>query len=73
MNEREVEAMNKLLKGSLTPVGDAQGPRDLWPAMQRKLSERTVRVPWWDWVLLAGASLMLWFFPGLLPALLYHL
>jgi len=32
-----------------------------------------VRVPWWDWVLLAGVSLLMLFFPGVIPALLYHL
>jgi hypothetical protein len=41
--------------------------------MLRRLAEGAVRVPWWDWALLAGASLALWFFPGMVPALLYHL
>jgi len=41
--------------------------------MLARMSRREVKVPWWDWLLLAGASLALWFFPGIVPALLYHL
>jgi hypothetical protein len=73
MSEREVDEMNKLLKAVMKPVGNAELARDLWPAMLERLSRGAVRVPWWDWVLLAGASLALWFFPVMVPALLYHL
>lgn len=72
MNEREMEEMKKLLKEALSPVRD-ELRRDLWPSMLRRLDERTVRVPWWDWVLLGVASLLILFFPGVIPALLYHL
>jgi len=73
MNEREVNEMKKLLKAAVAPVGKAELKRDLWPSMLRRLSDGETRVPWWDWVLLAGASLALWFFPVMVPALLYHL
>jgi len=73
MNEREVNEMKKLLKAAVAPVGKAESKRDLWPSMLRRLSDGETRVPWWDWVLLAGASLALWFFPVMVPALLYHL
>ena len=73
MNEREVDEMKKLLQGAIQPMGETQLQRDLWPAMRRRTSQGAVRVPWWDWVLLAGTSLVLWFFPGMVPALLYHL
>jgi len=73
MSEQQVDEMKKLLKTTVAPVGKAELQRDLWPAMLRRLAEGAVRVPWWDWVLLAGASLALWFFPGMVPALLYHL
>lgn len=72
MNEREMEEMKKLLKEALSPVQE-ELRRDLWPSMLRRLDERTVRVPWWDWVLLGVASLLILFFPGVIPALLYHL
>jgi hypothetical protein len=75
MTEREMDEVKKLLKGAVPPVGETELRRDLWPEMRRRLEERTVRVrvPWWDWALLAGASLLLLLFPGVIPALLYHL
>jgi len=73
MNEREVDKMKQLLKSAVKPVDDAELARDLWPAMLGKMARQQVKVPWWDWVLLAGASMALWFFPGMVPALLYHL
>jgi len=73
MNERELDEMKRLLKEALPPLGEQELQRDLWPDMLRRLPERTVRVPWWDWVLLAAASLLIFFFPGVIPALLYHL
>jgi hypothetical protein len=73
MNEREIEEIKKLLKREMRPVGRAELQRDLWPSMLERLSRGVARVPWWDWVLLAGTGLALWFFPGMVPALLYHL
>ena len=73
MNEHEFEQMKKLLKEAMPPMGEGELRRDLWPAMLRRLEERAVRVPWWDWVLLAGVSAGILFIPGVIPALLYHL
>ena len=75
MTERQMDELKKLLKGAAPPVGETELRRDLWPEMRRRLEARTVRVrvPWWDWALLAGASLLLLLFPGVIPALLYHL
>lgn len=73
MSEREIEEAKKLLQKSLPAMGDAELRRDLWPAMQQRLAEASVRVPWWDWVLLAGAGIAMLLFPAAIPALLYHL
>ncbi|HTZ33689.1 MAG TPA: hypothetical protein VMH31_14610 [Methylomirabilota bacterium] len=73
MKEREMEEMRKLLKKEMKPAGRAELGRDLWPSMLERLSQGASRVPWWDWALLAGATLSLWFFPAILPTLLYHL
>jgi hypothetical protein len=73
MSEREVDEMKKVLQVAIKPASGAELRRDLWPVMLERLSRGTLRVPWWDWVLLAGASLVLWFFPVIVPALLYHL
>ena len=73
MSEREIEELKKLLKDALEPSGNDELQRDLWPTMLRRLDELPVRVPWWDWVLLAGVVALFCFFPGTIPALLYHL
>ena len=47
--------------------------RDLWPDMLRRLEQSPVRVPWFDWALLAISGAAAIFFPALIPALAYHL
>jgi hypothetical protein len=41
--------------------------------MLRKLDEQPSRIPWFDWALAAILGAVLFFFPGAIPALLYHL
>ena len=72
MNEANDERIRELLKHSLGPV-DAEINRDLWPRMLQRLEERPTHVPWFDWVLLAALVLGLFFVPGAIPVLLYHL
>jgi len=73
MSERGMDELKKVLKETLPPMGESVPPRDLWPLLLQRLAEHPVRVPWWDWVLLAGVSAAFLFFPGVIPALLYHL
>ena len=73
MNDPEMDEMKKLLKEALSPTGDTELERDLWPLMLKRLAAPPLRLPWWDWVLLAGASATILFVPGVIPALLYHL
>jgi hypothetical protein len=75
-NEELTNEMKELLKQSISPVQDAELRRDLWPQMLRKLDEQPLvvaTVPWFDWALAALASAALILFPGIIPALLYHL
>lgn len=75
MNDRELDELRKKLQSAiprLTPP-ESELRRDLWPQMLRKLSERPIRVPWFDWALLAALGASLFFFPAVVPALLYHL
>jgi hypothetical protein len=75
-NEELTNEMKELLKQSISPVQDAELRRDLWPQMLRKLDEQrppVATVPWFDWALAALAGAALLFFPGIIPALLYHL
>jgi hypothetical protein len=75
-NEENNKEMKNLLKQAISPVEDTELCRDLWPKMLRKLEEHpvaAVSVPWFDWVLAAILGVVLVFFPGSIPALLYHL
>jgi hypothetical protein len=73
MNDHEMNEMKKLFKEALSPMRDAELGRDLWPLMLERLAAWPLRMPWWDWVLLAGAGATILFVPGVIPALLYHL
>ncbi|PYT91633.1 MAG: hypothetical protein DMG36_17505 [Acidobacteria bacterium] len=69
-NEKELQA---LLKQALPPAQNTELQRDLWPQMLRRLDAQPLRVPWFDWALAALVAAALLFFPGAIPALLYHL
>jgi hypothetical protein len=75
-NEENNKDMKELLKQAIAPARETELRRDLWPQMLRKLEEQpasVVSVPWFDWALAAILSAVLVFFPGSIPALLYHL
>ena len=73
----EFADIREKLREALPPVGQLEnGPelrRDLWPDMLRRLEQSPVRVPWFDWALLAISGAAAIFFPALIPALAYHL
>jgi hypothetical protein len=73
MSDRGLQEIKKLLKESLPATQGVELRRDLWPAMQQRLAEPYLHVPWWDWALLAAAGLAMCLFPATIPALLYHL
>jgi hypothetical protein len=74
MNQQDDRDLRDLLKQSIAPVEDVELRRDLWPQMRKRLEQQQpIRVPWFDWALAAVAGAALFFFPGVIPALLYHL
>jgi hypothetical protein len=73
MNADEQNRMKKLLQQALPPLRDIEPGRDLWPAVLRKLDERTAQPPWFDWALLGGLVALAAFFPASIPVLLYYL
>jgi hypothetical protein len=73
MNQPEIDDLKKRLKDTFPPVGGLELQRDLWPAMLGHLDQPAFRVSWWDWALVAAATTLLFLFPGMIPALLYHL
>lgn len=75
-NEEINKELKELLKQTAAPVPDTGLRRDLWPQMLRKLEEQPLpihNVPWFDWALASLAAAALLFFPGIIPALFYHL
>jgi hypothetical protein len=73
MNHKEDNELRELLKRNIPPIRNTELLRDLWPQMRERLARRPVTVPWFDWALaaLAGAAVLI--FPGIIPALFYHL
>jgi hypothetical protein len=73
----EFATICKELRDAMPPLDElghgAELRRDLWPDMRRRLEQPPIRVPWFDLALLATAAAAAIFFPGLIPALLYHL
>jgi len=72
-NQEDEKDLKALLKESLRPVQNIELQRDLWPQMLRRLDAQPLLVPWFDWALAAGVAAALLFFPGTIPALLFHL
>jgi hypothetical protein len=73
MNPQDDKELRDLLKQAIAPVAETELQRDLWPQMLQRLDQQPVRIPWFDWALAALLSAALVLFPGLIPALLYHL
>jgi hypothetical protein len=72
-NERDEKEIRSLLKSAVGPMPDTELRRDLWPNMLQRLDQTSPRVPWWDWALLVASVAVFFFYPGMIPALLYHL
>jgi hypothetical protein len=74
MNQHNDKELRELLKQTITPATNTELSRDLWPEMLKRLDQQQAfRVPWFDWALAALLSAALLLFPGVIPALLYHL
>ena len=73
MSHDDDNELRELLKRNIPPMGNQELPRDLWPQMLERLSRQPLHVQWFDWALatLAGAAVLI--FPGIIPALFYHL
>jgi len=71
-DEKEIKAF---LKQAIAPIQNCELERDLWPQMLSRLDfqPQSLHVPWFDWALAALAGAALLFYPGALPALLFHL
>jgi hypothetical protein len=78
IRDQEVDRMTLLLKGAIPRMDDdADLPRDLWPAMLRRMDEPSTRgvaaVPWFDWALAGGLVAFAAIAPRTIPVILYYL
>jgi hypothetical protein len=72
MNDLDDKEFVERLKPAFGPT-DVELQHDLWPRMLKRFDAQAARVPWFDWALAASLAATLFFFPGVIPALLYHL
>jgi hypothetical protein len=76
MSNEEINNVKELLKQAVAPMQDTELRRDLWPQMLRRLEEQPLpihNIAWFDWALASLAAAALLLFPGVIPALFYHL
>jgi hypothetical protein len=78
IRDQEADRMTLLLKSAIPRMDDdADLPRDLWPAMLRRMDEPSVRgvasIPWFDWALAGGLVAFAAIAPRTIPVILYYL
>ncbi|HEY6972503.1 MAG TPA: hypothetical protein VJA94_25060 [Candidatus Angelobacter sp.] len=62
--ENHEEEIKALLRESFPPP-DRELRRDLWPDMLQRLNTSAVRIPWYDWALIAGLAAVVIILPKL--------
>ena len=72
MQEHDNGKMREALRLAF-PAVDQELERDLWPLMLRRMEQRHLGVPWYDWVLAGAVTVAFVFFPKLVLLLAYHL
>jgi len=74
MKPHDEDRIKRMLQEALPPIEDQVEPtRDLWPAVLRKLDQKSGAPPWFDLALAAGLLGLTAFFPASIPVLLYYL
>jgi hypothetical protein len=71
--DRDLDFVRAQLRAALPPCHALALETDLWPRMLRRLEEAPARFGWFEAALAGLIALTLAVFPGLIPALLYHL
>jgi hypothetical protein len=73
MSHEPDEALGRLLRASLPPVGEAELEHDLWARALRRLEAPALRASRLDWALAGSVLAWLVVFPETVLGLLYHL
>ena len=72
MKQTDDQRMRDLLKSAFPPLGDGEPSRELWPQLRRKLEGSPLRLPWFDWALVALLPTWCAVFPRAVLFLLYQ-
>lgn len=73
MNAHDEGPIKDLLKKALSPMGEAEQVRDLWPDMLRRMDAAQETPPWFDWALAGALMAFVALVPVSIPLLLYYL
>ena len=78
IRNQRTDRMSQLLKSAIPPMSaEPEPPRDLWPAMLRRMDEQVPRgvagVPWFDWALGGALLAIAAMAPRTIPVILYYL
>ena len=73
MKQTDDQRMRDLLKSAFPPLGDAEPSRELWPRVRRRVEGASLRLPWFDWALVALLPAWCVAFPQAVLFLLYQM
>ncbi len=73
MKQTDDKRIRDLLKSAFPPLGDVEPSRELWPRLRRRVEDSALRVPWFDWALVALLTAWCVAFPKALLFLLYQM
>ena len=73
MKQPDDRRIEDLLRSAFPPLGDVEPSRELWPQLRRRVERSALRVPWFDWVLVALLPAWCVAFPEVLLFLMYQM
>ncbi len=73
MKQPDDKRIRDLLKSAFPPLEDVGPSRELWPRLRRRVKGSSLRVPWFDWALVALLPAWCVAFPKAVLFLLYQM
>ena len=73
MNDFDDKQFSELVRDAITPMGERELQRDLWPQMRRKLDDPGLHLRWFDFVLAVIVVILCVSVPEAMTGLLFHL
>jgi len=73
MKQSDDQRIRDLLKRTFPPLGDVEPSRQLWPQLRRRMEGPVLRVPWFDWAVVALLPAWCVAFPKAVLFLVYQM